>query len=75
MIVPKESKDILDLMEMVVVEIHPFQVLEKPVIRTNTKPDLFCLKTLRKYINKITVIVKANISKILPNRFALVFNG
>ncbi len=52
-----------------------FNFVEKPLTREYTKLPTISVETLMKYIGELTQELEAKISSILPEKFALVFDG
>ncbi len=55
--------------------LKPFSFSEDPLTRKYTNLGSISNKTLKKYMLKMTLIVEKEISKILPEKFALIIDG
>jgi hypothetical protein len=62
-------------MEQVVLENLPFSFVDKAVNRRNSRLNPISSKGLKDAISVVTKKVEEHISRILPNKFALVFDG
>ena len=61
--------------QQVVLENLPFSFVDKEVNRSNSCLKPICSQSLKDAITVITKKIEEHISKILPNKFALIFDG
>jgi hypothetical protein len=73
--IPKKFRDYYGWIRWIIIGLYPFSFCEKEINRDYTKLDKICVDTLHKYIKKIVNFVENEIRKVLPNTFALVFDG
>lgn len=71
----KKSNSYYGWLDLIINELLPFSFVEKPIARKHIKHDPICLNTFMKYMKKLTVHVEHRLSNILPEKFALVFDG
>ena len=53
----------------------PFSIVNNDVFKRNVRFQAMSINTLQKYIEKLTRVVEKKISKLLPSRFAVIFDG
>ncbi len=61
--------------DFVVMGLQPFSVVENSVLIRQSKYESINHKTLGKYMQMLTERVERKISRLLPDKFALVFDG
>ncbi|CAK4359712.1 unnamed protein product, partial [Aphanomyces euteiches] len=61
--------------DIIVNGLHPFSICEDKLIGKYSKLDGMDRDTLQKYMRKLTESVEIALSALLPNKFALVFDG
>lgn len=72
---PKKGKNIFGWMEIVILGLRPFSCVEDKILQRYSNLEPICIETLMKYVDKIVLQVEKKITDILPDRFALVFDG
>ena len=61
--------------EWVCVGMKPFSFVEDELTRKYSSLQPICTKTLKKYMSLLTTTVEREISKLLPERFAIIIDG
>eukprot|EP00171_Calliarthron_tuberculosum_P002604 IDg2604t1 len=72
---PKKATNIYSWLDMTVTMMLPFSFCENPCARRHMKSDAISTNTLMKYLSRVTQAVERKISVLLPDKFALVFDG
>ena len=63
------------MLDFVISGLSPFAIVEKSNITRHIKCDDVSVKNLKKYMSLITARVENRISKLLPEKIALAFDG
>ena len=71
----KRTEKIHAWIEMVVEGLEPFSFVKRPSIRRNVKVASISTKTLVKYMDKLVKRVELVITDLLPEKFAIAFDG
>ena len=72
---PAKTRAINAWLEIVVVNLLPFQIVKNEYFRKHVNCNHISVNTLKKYMTKLTNAVELKISASLPDKFALVFDG
>ncbi len=72
---PKRVKYIHDWLEIEMMMLLPFSFFENPFARRHLKSDSMSKNTFMKYLGSVTQVVERQIRILLPDTFALVFDG
>ena len=70
-----KSSQLYGWMDLVINSLLPFSFVESPKIRKHVKHESISVNTFMKYLALTTEIVEEKIAVILPDAFALVFDG
>jgi len=70
-----KSKNIYSWIEWIVMECRELNFCEKDLVRKYTHLSPICRNTLVKYIDLLTKEVERQVTKVLPTKFGLVFDG
>lgn len=62
-------------MEIVIMRLTPFSLVTNPFMRKHSAHAKLSVNTFMKYLQLMTHHVEKNVSKALPDRFALLFDG
>lgn len=62
-------------LELVVLDLQPFYMCHRRHLIKHVRAEKICILTLSKYMNLLTQHVEKKVSKDLPQKFALVFEG
>ena len=73
--VPPKIKNMFSWLDWIINEGLPFNTVEKQKTRLYSKLTPVSINTFMKAMHDLTVIVENTIKKLLPNKFALVFDG
>lgn len=71
----KKCTNIHGWIELVTVCLQPFSICENVSFRSHVRYDPISLNSLMLYLRRLTVCVEKTISTLLPEKFALVFDG
>ena len=72
---PKKAQTLSAWLLLIVNGLLPFSFCENECARQCMKQGPISRKTLMKYLNKLTVVVEKKITEMLPEKFAIVFDG
>ena len=71
----KKTVHLFGWIDLVVNALQPFSIVENPVYRRHVRYEPISTKTLTKYLQLLIEKVEERIKKLLPSKFALVFDG
>ena len=71
---PKKSVQVNGWLEFVVEGLQPFQIVENKSITRHVRYAPITVKTLKKYMEKLSQRVENKISNMLPDKFVVVFD-
>lgn len=74
-LVPPKINNIYSWVDWIVNEGLPFSTVEKSLTRKYTNLSPISISSLMNAMKELTVVVEKKITEILPNQFALVFDG
>lgn len=72
---PKKGKNIHAWIEIVVIDLHPFCIVESEVLRRHVSIEPISINTLKKYMTGLVKVVEEKITALLPEKFCLIFDG
>ena len=70
-----KTRQIFSWLEMVILTLQPFSFCENKVIGRHTKAPCIDVDTLMAYMDDLTTVVEKKLAKMIPDSFALVFDG
>lgn len=62
-------------LEIVCLRLQPFSIIDDDILLRSVKVEKISMKTLMKYMSKLTKRVENHIARILPSKFAIVLDG
>lgn len=72
---PRKAQNIHGWLELVIMGLFPFSFCENQYAKRYMRPESITVKTYMKYMALLADVVEKKISNLLPNTFALVFDG
>ena len=72
---PSKTLNVFSWLDWINTDGLSFNFVEKPLTREYSKLEPISVDTLMKYMKELTHELEAKISSILPEKFALVFDG
>ena len=72
---PKKGKNIFGWMEIIMFGLRPFSTVDDKILQRHLNLDPISVNTFKKNIDSVVKTVKRKITDVLPDRFALVFDG
>lgn len=74
-LVDAAAKQVFGWIEWIVMGFLPFSFVEKTLTRKYSKLQQISIKTLKKHMENLVVVVEEKIASLLPNKFGIVVDG